>query len=313
MTAINVALEIDMTGQVCSDSIGWDFYSGIGGQVDFNRGAARAREGMAIIALPSTAKGGTISRIVPRLTEGAGVVTTRGDVHYVVTEYGVAYLFGKSIRERVLALAEIAHPDYRNEILKEAKKRKYIFPDQKELSPEASHYPRELERRIPIPDGNELFFRPIRPTDEKPLRDMLYLCSERSIAFRFFKPVKAFPHRFIQEFTNVDYTQDMAMIAVTQDTGGERIVGIGRYYLNRTTNRAEVSFLVRDDWQARGIGPYLLDILAEIAAQRRVKGFDASVLANNQGMLAVFFNSGYKISAKLEGDTYGIAFDFSEK
>jgi acyl-CoA hydrolase/GNAT superfamily N-acetyltransferase len=313
MVAINMAIEIDMTGQVCSDSIGYDFHSGIGGQVDFNRGAARSKEGKAIIAMPSTAKGGSISRIVPRLTEGAGVVTTRGDVHYVITEYGVAYLFGKSIRERVLALADIAHPDFRNEILKEAKKRKYIFADQKELPSKSIRYPKELESTIPLADGTELFFRPIKSSDERLLRNMLYGCSERSIAFRFFKPIKSFPHKFIQEFTNVDYAKDMAIIGVTQDTGGEHIVGVGRYYLNPTTNHAEVSFLVRDDWQAKGIGTFLLDILTEIAKKRRIAGFDASVLVSNQSMLAVFYNSGYKISTKREEDTYIISYNFDGK
>ena len=111
MVAVNTALEIDLTGQVCADSIGSKFFSGVGGQVDFNRGAAKSRGGKAIIALPSTAKGGAISRIVTHLSEGAGVVTTRAGVHYVVTEYGVAYLHGKSIQERALALISIAHPE----------------------------------------------------------------------------------------------------------------------------------------------------------------------------------------------------------
>lgn len=312
MVAINVAIEVDMTGQVCSDSIGYDFYSGIGGQVDFNRGAARAREGVPIIALPSTAKGGSVSRIVPKLTEGAGVVTTRGDVHHVVTEYGIASLFGKSIRERVLALAEIAHPDYRNEILREAKKRKYVFPDQIEQPGSAFRYPSEYETTRPLPDGTELFFRPIRPSDESALRSMLYACSERSIAFRFFKPIKEFPHRFIQEFTNVDYSKDMAIVGLVQDTGGEHIAGVGRYYLNRASNRAEVSFLVRDDWQSRGVGTELLGILTDIAIKRGVKGFEAGVLVGNAGMLAVFHNSGYRVSTKREEDVYYVSYDFDK-
>ena len=126
--AINVALEIDLTGQVCADSLGTRFYSGIGGQVDFNRGAARAHGGKAIIALPATAKSGTISRIVTRLSPGAGVVTTRGDVHYVVTEYGVAYLHGKSVQDRAIALISVAHPDFRGQLLKEAIEAKYVRP-----------------------------------------------------------------------------------------------------------------------------------------------------------------------------------------
>jgi 4-hydroxybutyrate CoA-transferase len=126
MVAINSAIEIDLSGQVCADSIGHDIFSGIGGQVDFIRGAARSKGGKPIIALPSTAKGDAISRLVPALKPGAGVVTSRGDVHYVVTEYGVAYLHGKSIPERARALIEIAHPKFRDELREFARQRKWI-------------------------------------------------------------------------------------------------------------------------------------------------------------------------------------------
>jgi 4-hydroxybutyrate CoA-transferase len=116
MVAINAAIEVDLTGQVCAESIGPQFYSGFGGQLDFIRGAARSKYGKPIIALPSTAKGDTVSRIVPRLTNGAGVLTGRGDVHYVVTEYGIAYLHGRTIRQRAEALIQIAHPRFRNQL-----------------------------------------------------------------------------------------------------------------------------------------------------------------------------------------------------
>jgi acyl-CoA hydrolase len=126
MVSINSALEVDLTGQVCSDSIGYTIYSGIGGQVDFTRGAAWSKGGKPIIALPSTAKNGEISRIVPHLKEGAGVVTSRGDVHYMITEYGIAYLFGRCIRDRVEAMISIAHPKFREELELFAKNRKYL-------------------------------------------------------------------------------------------------------------------------------------------------------------------------------------------
>jgi acyl-CoA hydrolase/GNAT superfamily N-acetyltransferase len=310
MVAINEALEIDMTGQICSDSTGYDFYSGIGGQVDFIRGASRAKNGKAIIVIPSTSKDGKTSRIAPKLSEGAGVVITRGDVHYVVTEYGIAYLFGKSIRERVLALAEIAHPDFRNEILREAKGKNYIYSDQRELPSKISKYPREFERKVPLHDGTALFLRPIKPTDEKMLRDMCYACSEESIVFRFAKDIKTFPHEFIQKFTNIDLSKDMAIVGLIQGTGGEEIVGVGRYYLIESKNRAEISFLVRDDWQAKGIGTYLLNTLTEIAKKRGIKGFEANMLTDNQHMLAVFHNSGYAITTKKEGNTFQISYDF---
>jgi acyl-CoA hydrolase len=126
MVAINSAIEVDITGQVCSDSIGTFIYSGFGGQVDFIRGAAHSKGGKPIIALPSTAKEGEISRIVPFLKKGAGVVTTRGDVRYVVTEYGVAYLHGKNLQERTKALINIAHPKFRPDLIREAKARNLL-------------------------------------------------------------------------------------------------------------------------------------------------------------------------------------------
>jgi 4-hydroxybutyrate CoA-transferase len=118
--SINSAIEVDLTGQVCADSIGYSFYSGIGGQVDFVRGAARSKGGKPIIALRSTALNDAASRIVPHLKEGAGVVTSRGDVHYVVTEFGMAYLHGKSVRERCQSLIQIAHPKFREALEKHA-------------------------------------------------------------------------------------------------------------------------------------------------------------------------------------------------
>jgi len=126
MVAINSAIEVDLTGQVCAESIGTSFYSGFGGQLDFIRGAARSKGGKPIIALAATAKNGTISRIVPRLAHGAGVLTTRADVHYVVTEFGVAYLHGKTIRQRAEALIRIAHPKFRNELCEYCEKQRWF-------------------------------------------------------------------------------------------------------------------------------------------------------------------------------------------
>jgi acyl-CoA hydrolase len=126
MIAINSAIEVDLTGQVCAESIGPQFYSGFGGQLDFIRGAARSKYGKPIIALPSTAKGDSVSRIVPRLAHGAGVLTGRGDVHYVVTEYGVAYLHGRTIRQRAEALIQIAHPKFHNELFEYCEQQRWF-------------------------------------------------------------------------------------------------------------------------------------------------------------------------------------------
>jgi len=312
MVGINVGLEIDLTGQVCSDSLGYKFYSGIGGQVDFIRGSARSRGGKPIIAMPSTAKNGQVSRIVPHLTEGAGVVTTRGDVHYVVTEYGIAYLHGKSIRERVLDLINIAHPKFRKELIQAAKTQNYIYQDQIEMSWDQVSYPEELEHYDTLKDGTEIFFRPIKPTDEPALAGMLYSLSEESVRTRYLARTVAFPHKDIQQLTNIDYKKDLAIVGVVPGVSGEEIVAIAQYFLDPKTQAAEVAFLVQDEWQQKGMGTFLLDYVTKIARQRGVKRFYAKVLPNNKPMLAIFHNSGFKVNTEFDGDVYSITYDLTK-
>jgi len=313
MVGINVGLEIDLTGQVCSDSLGYKFYSGIGGQVDFIRGCARSRGGKAIIAMPSTAKGDTVSRIVGKLADGAGVVTTRGDVHYVVTEYGIAYLHGKSIRERVMALINIAHPKFRNELIQFAKEQKYVQEDQIEMAWEHVKYPEELEHYDTLRDGTEIFFRPVKPTDESALSEMLYSLSATSIEKRFFSYTKTFPHKDVQKLTNIDYMQDLAIVGVVPGPGGEEIVAIAQYFLEPRTQVAEVAFIVQDEWQDKGMGSYLLDYITQIAIQRGVKRFYAAVLQKNKAMLNLFYNSGFKINTEYDGQSYKITYDLKRR
>lgn len=309
MVGINVGLQIDLTGQVCADSLGYRFYSGIGGQVDFIRGSARSRGGKAIIAMPSTAKSGEVSRIVPHLTEGAGVVTTRGDVHYVVTEYGIAYLHGKSIRERVLALINIAHPKFRTELIQAAKAQKYVYSDQIELDTEKISYPEELEHYDTLKDGAEIFFRPVKPTDEATLSEMLYSLSQSSVRTRYMAQTFGFPHKDVQQLTNIDYSQNISIVATVPSAAGEQIVAIAQYYLDPKTMAAEVAFLVQDEWQQKGIGTLMLAYITSIAKQRGVKRFYAKVLPVNKPMLAVFHNSGYGVKTEFDGEVYSIMYD----
>ncbi len=312
MVGINVGLEIDLTGQVCADSLGHKFYSGIGGQVDFIRGAARSRGGKAIIAMPSTAKDGEVSRIVPHLSKGAGVVTTRGDVHYVVTEYGVAYLHGKSIRQRVLDLTNIAHPKFRKQLLHSAKKLNYTYPDQIELSWEQVDYPEELERYETLRDGTEIFFRPVKPNDEPALAEMLYSLSDDSVRKRYMTHTIRFPHKDVQQLTNIDYRNELAIVGTVPGVSGEEIVGIAQYFLDPKTQAAEVAFIVQDEWQQKGMGTFMLNYLTQIAKQRGVKRFYAKVLPANKAMLAVFYNSGYKVNTEFDGEVYNVTYDLTD-
>ncbi len=284
MTAINSALEIDLTGQVCSDSLGQMFYSGLGGQVDFVRGAAAAEAGKPIIALPSTAAGGTVSRIVPALSKGAGVMITRGDVHYVVTEYGTAYLHGKNIRERALALISIAHPKFRAQLLEAAKTNRYIYGDQ--LTP-VGVYPCELETTVTF-RGERVFFRPIKAIDESMMQDFFYSLSDRTIYQRYFSVLRAMPHQTVQTMTTIDYEHDMAIVGLVQEQGRERMIAVARYGLvPESSDVAEMAFTVRDDWQNIGIGTFLLDYLAQIGLQCNVSAFTAEILETNGPMLAI--------------------------
>jgi len=313
MIAINVGLEVDLTGQVCSDSLGYQIYSGIGGQVDFIRGSARSRGGKAIITMPSTAKNGEISRIVPHLTEGSGVVTTRGDVHYVVTEYGIAYLHGKSIRERVLALVNIAHPKFRTQLLHAAKAQNYVYADQIELDVEKISYPEELERNDTLKDGTEIFFRPVKPTDEAILSEMLYSLSQSSVQTRYMASTIGFPHKDVQQLTNIDYSQDVSIVGTVPGVSNDQIVAIAQYYLDPKSQAAELAFLVQDEWQQKGLGTFLLAYLTQIARQRGVKRFYAKILPTNKPMLAIFHSSGYEVKTEFDGEVYSVMFDLTEQ
>ncbi|MDP2853893.1 MAG: GNAT family N-acetyltransferase [Smithellaceae bacterium] len=311
MVSINSALTVDLTGQVCSDSLGFEFYSGIGGQVDFVRGSAMSRRGKSIMVLPSTTDDGKISRIVPYLSPGSGVVVTRGDIHYVVTEYGIAYVHGKSIRDRAMMLMNIAHPDFRGELLAAAKNQRYIFQDQ---TLPVVLYPKEYEVNWVDNKGTSLFFRPVKATDERAIQDLIYDLPEQDIFTRFFHSLKSFPHKVAMPFAAIDYNDKMAIAAVIgkeEPEGREKIVAIGHYINDPNSHYAEVAFTTHHDWQARGIGTFLLRYLIRIAREKNIAGFTADVLSRNKPMMQVFSKSGYPLTTHLDADVYELKIDFS--
>jgi len=311
MTAINTALEIDLTGQVTAESLGHEFYSGIGGQADFMRGAAMSKGGKSIIALPSTAKNGEVSRIVPFLKEGAGITLTRGDARYVVTEYGTAYLHGKNIRERAIALISIAHPKFREWLLEEAKKYNLVYKDQILVEGKGGIYPANLEKYVKIKDGTRMLLRPIKPSDEELIKEFFYKLSDETIYKRFMGVKKYLPRKQLHELANVDYSKNMAIVAVIGENEKEEITGIGRYGLDENTNSAEVAFVVRDDWQRKGIGTELLKYLTMIAKKRGLYGFTADVFADNKPMLSLFEKMNYLLEKELQGEIYHLRMHFS--
>ncbi|NLZ17889.1 MAG: GNAT family N-acetyltransferase [Desulfobulbaceae bacterium] len=305
MVSVNMALEIDLTGQVCSDTVGGRFHSGVGGQVDFNRGAAKSERGRAIIVLPSVSRDGTRSLVVSALQPGSGVVITRASVHYVVTEHGVAYLHGKSIQERAMELISIAHPDFREQLFREAVAAKYLRPDLARFS-NRFILPGEEGMRATflLSDGTQVDFRSIRPTDEPDMRDLIYNLSQETIYYRFMSHQQRFTSRQIQDFVYIDHRRDVAVVATLPEVQGDQIIAVGTYYLNESTNKAEVAFVVRDSWQGKGLGTFIFQHLIKIAKRNGISGFTAEVLRENERMQSVFNNSGLKVTSHLEEGVY---------
>ncbi|MBN2445962.1 MAG: GNAT family N-acetyltransferase [Phycisphaerae bacterium] len=313
MVAINAALEVDLTGQVVADSLGEKLHSGLGGHADFMRATALAKDGRPIIAVPSTADtpDGVRSRIVPNLQTGAGVITTRGDIHYVVTEYGAAYLAGRTMRERAMSLISIAHPDFRSELLHAAKRRRIVYPNQI-MPPPRAPYPAKYEDHITLKDGKEVFVRPIRPDDEPLMKDMFYGFSEQTVYLRYHATLKSMPHNKLQVFCNVDYDTEMALICLVGTPGQEEVIAVGRYMTDAAKETAEVAFTVEDQWQRHGLGTYLFHRLVDIARGAGIRHFNAYVLVENSGMLKIFHRSGLEIETTKDDDVVRVSMRLPE-
>jgi len=304
MTAINSCIEIDLSGQATAESLGGAHYSGIGGQADFMRGSVLARGGKSILALPSTADGGRTSRIVPSLTPGSGVTLSRGDVHYVVTEYGIAYLHAKNVRERAMDLIAIAHPDHRPWLIEEAKRKNLIYKDQAFVPGEAGIYPESLEIRRTTKAGLPILLRPVKITDEPLIKEFFHALSDESLYTRFMTSRKELSHRWLQDFSVIDYSKKMVILATVEDgtAGRETIVGIGQYGLTGETHVAEVAYVVRDDYHRRGVGREILSYLAYLAKKQGLLGFVAEVLSSNTRIFRMFQKMGFELEKVWEED-----------
>ncbi len=312
MTAINSALEIDLTGQATCESLGSTFYSGIGGQADFMRGAVMAEHGKTILTMPSTAEQETVSRIVPFLKEGAGVTLNRGDIHYVVTEYGIAYLHGKNIREKAMALITIAHPKFRPQLIQKAKKRFLIYKDQAFVAGKAGEYPENLEVYRTTSKNVEVFFRPVKISDEPLLKEFFYSLSDNSLYRRFISQRKDMPHERLQDFVVIDYSKEVVVLAFMGEDTESQMVGIGQYGIIDVTHTGDIAFVVRDKYQNQGIGKELLKYLTFIAKRQGLLGFTAEVLMDNMPMLRLFESMGFDIDKRSEEGIYELKMLFRD-
>lgn len=283
LVSVTQAFAVDLMGQVCSDQYQGKFYGGVSTQPEFLRGAAESPGGKPIICLRSTTDDGTESRIRPLLEKGEGVTIARSDVHYVITEYGVAYLFNKSIRERALALIEIAHPSFREQLLEAGKKLGYLRPDQKLRSKTA--YPESEERKVTLRNGTKILLRPAKASDVEAVQQVFYSLSEKDIYTRFFTNLKSLSVSKAEYLCNMDYETEMAFVAIKGDREDNFVVGTGCYYLNPATNLAEVAYMIRPEWQQLGLGGALQKRMTEYAISKGIRGFVAEILMVNTKMI----------------------------
>jgi acyl-CoA hydrolase/RimJ/RimL family protein N-acetyltransferase len=285
MVSVTQAWSIDLMGQVCADQFEGEFYSGVSTQPDFIRGASTSPGGKPIICLASTTEDRGRSRIRPLLREGEGVTIPRSDVHYVITEYGYAYLFCKSIRERALALIEIAHPSFRHWLLAEAKRLGYLREEQTLMSRTA--YPEEAVKEVTLKNGTKVIIRPAKASDVRGLQDIFYHMTPQDVYTRFFTCLKSLSVSKAEHLCNVDYEKEMAFVATIGHLEDEQIIGSSCYVVNPSTNMADVAYMIRPEWKGGGLGSALQQRMVEYAKSKGLRGFTADILSENKAMLTL--------------------------
>jgi acyl-CoA hydrolase/GNAT superfamily N-acetyltransferase len=313
LCSIYGALSVDLTGQVSNHYEG-KIYTGIGGEMDFVMGSHLVKRSKIIIVLPSTTKDGNKSRIVPTVTQ---VSLPKTEVDYVVTEWGIARLAGKSLRERALQLIGIAHPKFREELLLAAKDFKYVYADQ--ILPRSQDgvvviYPEKYESTFITKTGEEIFFRPVKPTDEAMIQRFYYKLDERSLIYRFFTPRQHFPHEETQMYVNIDYDYSMMLIGFNGRDDNAEIACIASYYRDPSgsSGMAEIETTVVEKWQGKGLGKRLFVLLGEIAQEKGIEGFYGEVLVENRNILNLLQSLPFRLIFHNYGDSMEFSYRFSD-
>ncbi|MCK4412349.1 MAG: GNAT family N-acetyltransferase [Candidatus Eisenbacteria sp.] len=307
MVAINEVGQVDLTGSVCMRYVGPRFGS------SFMIGASHAREGRSIVTLPSATPDEAESNIVMDFDQkyGIAMATNRDDIHYVITEYGIAELVGRTIRERALALIHVAHPKFRDELMYAARARNYVHADQ--MLQEHIAYPDYVESRSTTADGTPILVRPARPTDERKVQSFLYGMDEASIRYRFHGKLESLHHDRVQSFVNVDYEGTVTILGIRLgDRGGEEeVLAIGQYLYDSLTDQAEVAFTTASSFRCQGIATCLLKTLISMAQDRGIRRVFAMVLRENQAMLRVFRRASVPMESTFEDGCHHVTLDLS--
>jgi len=310
MIALNVAMTMDLTGQIAADALPYNHFSGVTGMLDFIRGAAQAEGGKSIIMIPSASVDGKKSRIVPLLTDTA-IVVPRGDAQYVVSEYGAVNLFGKSIQERARAMISIAHPKFREELFHNAKRLGLLGEERTLKESIQGVYPIKLEETIII-DDETVMVRPAKPVDERRIQEHFYNLDKNDVASRFFHEKTRFVRDEMECVSQIDYIKDLTVIAIVGEFGFGKVIAVGEYLLDPAKNMAEVAFSVIKEYQGKRLGRIILKKLSEAARENGILGLFAYTSPGNQGMIRLFQSLPYKIRTTFEDDMIMLNCRFDE-
>ena len=310
MVSMSVAMIVDLTGQVAADALPYNHFSGVTGMLDFMRGAVQSNGGKSILMLPATDLQGKKSRIIPQLEDVAAVVP-RGDVHYVVTEYGAVNLFGKSLQERAMAMISIAHPEFRDELFYEAKKTGLLSAERTLNESIHGVYPIHLEESVEI-DGEAVTIRPVKPVDERRIQEHFYSLDKDDVVARFFHEKTSFVHDDVKGVSLIDYIKDLTIVAVVGEFGFGRVIGIGECLVDPATNEAEMAFSISKPYQKKGLGKLLLDKLAFAARNNGTSGLIVYTSAQNRGMIKLFKSLPYKVDSFFDGEMLKLSCKFDQ-
>jgi len=310
--AILPARKVDLTGNVALHMGKGNVTSGPGAVQELFMGAALSRDGRTVFALPSRNREGK-ANIVMSVESMPYQFSNRESLDIVVTEYGVAYLMGRTLRQRAQALIDIAHPDDRAELVQQAKNAKMIYADQIYFADSGHLYPEKVSCTHTFKEGLSVRFRAIKPSDEDEMRRLFYRFSDQAVYYRYFSPIKAMPHKKMQEYVNVDYRRIMSVVGVIEETGTERIIAEARYVRSHDRPYADTAFIVDEAYQGKGMASFLLELLVKIAREEGVEGFTADVLSVNKAMLRVYEKSGFPIKAVLAAGAYELTVPFKDK
>lgn len=308
MVSVTQALAVDLSGQVCVDQFRGAFYSGAAAQQEFLSGASWSEGGKPIICLPSTEEDGETSRIRAVLRPDEAVAIARSGVHYVVTEYGVAYLYGKSIGERAVAMIEIAHPKFRAALFKEAEALGCLPPQQVLRNLQA--YAVELEANVILKDQRSVLLRPAVSSDQETIRQLFHHLTDRDVYTRFFHKVCGLSSMEAQRLCNVSFENEVAFVAVTGSRENPQVLAHGMYVIDPDTQLAETAFMVHPEWQSCGVATALQRHMIAHAASRGVRGFVAEILSSNDHMIRLARNGGGNAETEEMGDTVRVTMLF---